>query len=306
MKNRKRISKKILAIIIAGTFAVILGFTVLGFFIAFWVCDKTAYVWTPGYARLSEDNLRNLYETADTDEEFQILFEQTGLTKIGIERARERKFGWLRVKQIHENYFTPREAVNDYYCPLICTDFINEPSKEIYLEKGDILITSSTHFSGFRIGHSGIVADPENEFPVWQASQVGESNGYATVDDGFTSRINFMVVRIKPEVFGAESARDEKYIKAMEDVADYIVNDLKDSKYTPFTGVFTNKNNAKYTSCSHLLWYGFLHFDDKNGGQRNVDLDPNGGLLVTPKDISRSPYVELVQTFGFDPDKMYE
>ena len=306
MENRKRISKKLLAVIIAGVFIAILGFTLLGFYIAFRVCDANAYVWTPGYEMLSDKELENLYETASTDEEFQILFEQTGLTKIGIERARKNKSGSNRIKEIRDSYFTPREVNNGYYAPFICTDFIDVCGVPIYLERGDILITSSTHFAGFRIGHSGIVADPNSKEPVFQASQIGVQNGYSTVDECITCRINFMVVRIKPEVFGADSAEDEAYLNAVGDAVNYITNDLKDAKYTPVAGIFTRKNAAKYTSCAHLIWYGFLHFDDKNGGQRNIDLDPNGGLLVTPKDISRSPYVELVQTFGFDPDKMYE
>ena len=307
MKSKKRISKRILALIVAGGFIAALLITLLGFFIAFWMCDANAQVWTPSYEKMSDADLKALYESAETDEEFQILFEQTGLTKIGIERARAMTSGWTRIKQIHDSYFAPREVKNGYFCPLICTDYIEDYSTEIYLEKGDILITSSTHFAGFRIGHSGIVAAPESlKLPIWQSSQIGAQNGYSSVKESFTSRINFMVVRIKPQAFGADHVTDKTYIEAIDDVVEYITTDLKDAKYSPFTGVFTKKNACNYTSCSHLLWYGFLHFDDKNGGERNIDLDPNGGLLVVPKDISRSPYVELVQTFGFDPEKMYE
>ena len=307
MKNRKRISKKILALIIAGVFILILGFTILGFFIGFWVSDATVYVWTPSYEKISDTELKILYENAATDEEFQILFEQTGLTKIGIERARAQKYGWSRVKTIHDVYFTPHEAKNGYFAPLICTDYIEDCSQEIYLEKGDILITSSTHFAGFRIGHSAIVVEPNSyDYSLWQSSQIGEQNGSASITDCFLSRVNFMIVRVKPEFFGAENPYDSAYTEAMDDVVEYITNDLKDSVYSPVTGVFTRKNACNYTSCAHLLWYGFKHFDDRNGGKRNIDLDPNGGLLVVPKDISRSPYVELVQTFGFNPEKMYE
>lgn len=304
--NKKRISKRLLALIIAGGFIIILGFTVLGFYAAFWICDANAHVWNPSYEKMQEEDLKNLYLNAKTDEEFQTLFEQTGLTRIGIERAREHSNGWKRIKEIQDSYFRPREVINGYYAPLICTDHIEDFSTEIFLEKGDILITSSTHFSGFRIGHSGIVADPNLQYPIWQATQVGSQNGYASVLEGFTNRINFMVVRIKAETFGAKSTEDKLYLDCMDDVVNYIVTDLKNAVYSPFTGVFTSKNKCEYTSCSHLIWYGFMHFDDKNGGERNIDLDTNGGLLVTPNDISRSPLVELVQTFGFNPDKMYE
>lgn len=306
MEKKKRFKKRIIALIIAGAFVLLIGFTALGLFIGFWRCDAYAYVWTPDYAQIPEEELKILYETAQTDEEYKILFEQTGLTKTGIERARAHADGWRRVKEISDSYFKPRKAIAGYFAPLVCTDYIDENSKEIYLEKGDILITSSTHFSGFRIGHSAIVADPLSKSPLFQSNAIGVENGYATVDSGFTSRINFMVVRIKPSAFGAESDDDETYRKCLDDATEYIVNELKDSEYFPLAGVFSDKNKCKKTSCSHLIWYGFKHFDDANGGKRNIDLDPDGGLLVTPRNISESPLVELVQTFGFDPAKLYE
>lgn len=310
MEKKKRLTKRIIALIVAGAVILALGLTVLGFFSAYWICDATAYVWHPGYEKISESQLRELYDRAAngtaSGEDFKTLFEQTGLTEIGINRALSRKNGFIRVKEIQENVFREREVINSYFAPLICTDHIADTSLEIFLEKGDILITSSTHFAGFRIGHSGICVNPDSYTPIWQATAVGTENGFATVDEGFTDRINFMVVRIKPEVFGAESVYDEKYIQCINDAAYFATNDLRDSVYSPFTGIFTSKDKCKKTSCSHLIWYCFKHFDDKNGGGRNIDLDPNGGLLVTPKDISRSPLVELVQTFGFDPEKMYE
>ena len=36
------------------------------------------------------------------------------------------------------------------------------------------------------------------------------------------------------------------------------------------------------------------------------DLDPTGGPLVTPDDIANSPYLEVVQIYGFDPDKLWK
>lgn len=49
--------------------------------------------------------------------------------------------------------------------------------------------------------------------------------------------------------------------------------------------------------CSHVLWYAFKQF--------GINLDSNGGLLVMPRDIARSPHLELVQNFGFDPEKLW-
>lgn len=308
MEKKRHVKKRIVALIVAGVFVLIVGFTALGLFIGYRLCDAHAYVWIPSYRKLPEEELRELFfKELKTDEDYKILFDQTGLTQIGIERAVLRgERGWQRVKEIQGSYFRPREVDSEEFAPFICTDHINDLSKEIYLEKGDILITSSTHFSGFRIGHSGVIIDPYSQTPVFQSNAVGVANGFDKVEFGFTDRINFMVLRIKPEAFGAESVLDEVYLKCINDATDFIVNELKDGEYFPLTGVFSDKNKCKKTSCSHIIWYGFKHFDDLNGGARNIDLDPDGGLLVTPRNISDSPLVELVQTFGFDPEKLYE
>lgn len=302
----KKISKKLIALIVAAVILSVLGLTVLGFFIGFWVADSSAYIWTPDYAMMSESELREIYEKPELDDgDYDVLFAQTGLTKLGIDRARAESGGWLKVSRIHKSYFAKREVNQELYAPLVCTDYM-EGDKAVFchLERGDIIISSSTHFSGFRIGHSAIVTNSSGR--IYQSNQVGISNGYSTVDSMFADRINFMVLRINPEYFSDSGADDAQYRDNLDRVTQYIETSFNDVPYSVFTGVFTKKDSMQGTSCSHLLWYGFKHFDDDNGGRFNLDLDSNGRLLVLPKNISQSPYVELVQTFGFDPEKMYE
>ena len=43
--------------------------------------------------------------------------------------------------------------------PYACTDYIETHIPNIYLEDGDVVITSSTHISWVRIGHAGLVTD---------------------------------------------------------------------------------------------------------------------------------------------------
>lgn len=305
--NKRRLPKRIIALIVAGAFIAFLGLTLLGFFIAFWVSDGTAYVWRPSYEMLSKDELSAVYNKAELSEaDYELLFEQTGLTKTGIDRARERTNGWARVRAIQQSYFKERGVAPAQFAPLICTDHLTgDPMEMIYLERGDIIITSSTHFASFRIGHSAIVTNGAMN-TVFQSNQVGVANFYANANEMFANRINFMVLRIKPEYFSDSGLDDAQYRENLDRVTYYIEHDLKDIPYSVFTGVFTNKDSAVSTSCSHLIWYGFKHFDDVNGGKFNLDLDPDGGPLVVPKDMSESPYLEVVQIFGFDPDKMYE
>lgn len=307
MENKRQLSKRIKALIAAGVFVAAILFTLFGFFIGYWVSDAKMHVWRPDYDMLSEQELKAIYEKPElTDEDYNILFEQTGLTKVGIDRAKAKADGWSRVFDIQQSYFEERGVIADEYAPLICTDYLDgDPAEMIFLERGDIIISSSTHFSGFRIGHSAIVTDGFFS-QVYQSNQVGVANGYANAYDMFAIRTNFMVVRIKPQYFSENGIEDDSYRNNLDRATEYIETQFADVPYSVFTGVFTKKDSMKATTCSHLLWYGFKHFDDENGGKFNLDLDSNGRLLAMPKNIAESPYVELVQTFGFDPKKMYE
>lgn len=307
MKEKKQLSKRIKALIAAGAFVAALLLTLFGFYIAYWVADAKMHVWNPDYDMLSEQELKAIYEKPTlTDEDYNILFEQTGLTKVGIDRAKAKADGWKRVFDIQQLYFKERGIIKERYAPLVCTDYMDgEEAEMIYLERGDIIISSSTHFSGFRIGHSAIVTNYKFTGEIYQSNQVGVANGFNDAKSMFANRTNFMVVRIKPEYFSETGRDDESYRNNLDRVTEYISTQFADVPYSVFTAVFTKKDGMKTTSCSHLLWYGFKHFDDQNGGKYNLDLDSNGRVLVMPKDIAESPYVELVQTFGFDPAKMY-
>ena len=71
---------------------------------------------------------------------------------------------------------------------------------------------------------------------------------------------------------------------------------LKGIPYTLIVGIFMAKDQGTMpegTHCSHLVWQAY-----KNAG---YDIDPDGGPVVTCRDIANSPYFEIVQTYGFDP-----
>lgn len=313
MANKTKLSRRIIALITAAIFVAVLGLTFLGFYIYFWTLHGKLQVWRPDYDMLSTTELWTIYQKESlSDEDYRILFEQTGLTKVGIDRAKAQKRGWLKVLATQQSYFKERGVAPALYAPLICTDFVDgDPAEVTFLERGDIIISSATHFSGFKIGHSAIVTDGYFGL-IYQSNQVGIANGYATVSEMFSSRINFMVLRIKPEFFSENGVDDDSYRNNLNRVTKYIETQFTDVPYSVFTGVFTKKDGMRSTSCSHLLWYGFKHFDDprpgeeSNTGKYNLDLDSNGRLLAMPKDIAQSPYVELVQTYGFDPAKMYD
>lgn len=85
-----------------------------------------------------------------------------------------------------------------------------------------------------------------------------------------------------------------------EQVAEYAKENLLGVKYSFAVGILSKKYNEDSftrTQCAHLVWYAYRHF--------GVDLDSNGGLVVTPPEMANSPYVEVVQIYGFDPVKLW-
>lgn len=277
---KKRLSKKIIALIVCAAATASILLACLGLQIAFTVADGIE-CWRPDYGKASEEELLQLIDDGDYD----ALYKQTGLTEAGIKRALARgEQGLSLIKRIQNDFFAAHEVENDFFAPIVCTDFIGEKVTNIYLEEGDILVTSSTHFSGFRIGHAGLVTDAVGE-KVIQASAYGATSEIGTVGD-FTDRVNFMILSVK----GADEATRKK-------VAKYAEENLCGKSYDVTAGVFTKKNSCERTQCAHLVWYAYKQF--------GFDIDGNRGLVVTPRNIANSPDIELVQAFGFDPVRLW-
>lgn len=275
MKNKKKRTKKMIAVIVCSCFVGCLLSAGLGLQIAFNAADEIK-VWRPDYEAVDLSELLEKEELSDED--YRTLYAQTGLTKIGIDRARAKTGGKQLICEIQENYFMEYQIINSRFAPFICTDRIDGEAQAVYLENGDVVVTSSTHLSGYRMGHAGLVTDGENGYVI-QAMAYGEPTYVGKISD-FTSRVNFMIFAPKC---------DEETKQAVAEYAETLVG----TEYSALTGIFTDKYSANKTQCAHLVWYAYMQF--------GIDLDSDGGGLVTPHDLARSPQLELVQVFGFDP-----
>ena len=285
MKKIKKLSKKIIAIIIAACIIAVLLITCLGLQIAFMQADKIQ-CWRPNYEKLSSEEIYAILDKEVLDyNDYAVLYMQTGLTKIGIDRALEYgSAGKSRILAIHDDFFAEHTVINDFFAPFVCQDTIDDKVNYIYLENGDILVSSSTHISGWRAGHAGLVTNA-NYSEVLQASAVGSSSKVGYMYD-FATRVNFMI--LSPKV--------DTDIK--EQVVSFALENLVKKPYDPTAGVFSNKKSIDRTQCSHLVWSAYEKF--------GIDLDSNGGLVVTPKDLANSPLVDVVQVFGLDPVKLWK
>ncbi len=279
-----------LALCIVLTVIICLGGTLYGAWIAFLKADN--YVpWHPDYDMVDLDYILEKDFEDITDDEFDVLYAQTGLTRAGVERCYEHGSSEVsKISTIQTNYFKEYEVDHGVFAPYVCTDRLVFTGSRGYLdhipiEAGDIILTSSTHITGWNMGHCGLATGSNT---AMQAMAYGEPTGNWGINTYFMNRTTFMVLRYVPE--------DEDDTTA-QDAAALALTFEGEAKYSAFTGMFHKKNSIEYTQCAHLVWYSYYQF--------GVDLDSDGGWLVTPCDIANSPHLEVMQVFGFDPDVLW-
>ena len=252
--------------------------------VAFLISDANAAVSMPTEEKIGIESL--LRKRTLSEEDYALLYRQTGLTKIGIDRALARgEGGIVRILSVQACLFTEYEVEHDVFAPWMCTDYLADGKLSVagFLEDGDILITSSTHFSAFRMGHAGIVTDAERG-EVLQATAYGQISRIGTVGD-FTNRMNFMILRPKADAATRKA------------VANYARENLHGIPYHAFAGILTGKNTvAAGTQCAHLVWYAYAT-------AAGIDLCDHA--LVLPYDLATSDKVEVVQVFGFDQKTLW-
>lgn len=169
-----------------------------------WSTHKEEGNFVPDYKKIDISAL--LDKTELGGEDYDLLYRQTGLTEIGIERELKRgEAGKRKILEIQAAFFTPREVVRKYVAAWMCIDVVRGAAPNVTLETGDIIVSASTHISSLRIGHTGLVVDGEKG-EVLQATAYGENTLIGDVTD-FTSRINFLVLRPKASAETKQKSR---------------------------------------------------------------------------------------------------
>lgn len=258
-----------------------------------WVQEavKSVHV-MPGVKRCNIEEY--LTSSEPSKEVLQILSRQTGLnSKIIFEQFRQGKQEDL--KEIQEIYFDAVKVEALQTTPFTISEWLlDEKGKRttgmplIDIQTGDILVTKNSRFFGWRNGHAGLVVDAEKGL-VLEALMLGTESCLCDIKR-WERYPSYMVLRLKEPA-------DAKA------VADYAKVNLVDIPYTLWAGVFdgTVSEEAKEktkegsvlsgTQCAHLVWYAYM--------QAGIDLDSDGGIFVTPEDIRNSPYLEIVQEYGY-------
>ncbi len=239
--------------------------------------------YTPDYDRVDISSI--LAKDELSAEDYSLIYAQTGLSKIGTDSMLENG-DITKIFAIQESFFTEYECRDDNFAPFCHYYSLKGKVPLAPLQNGDIIVSSSTEFSWWRLGHCAMVVDAENGITV-EAIGVGDDSTYGYVS-ALSRRGDFIILRPKLEK------------EQIDEIVSYVCDELIGIKYDPTIGVLSRKypEEIEITQCAHIFWYAFY----KHG----VDIDSNGGSVVTPRDISLSEHFDIVQVSGFNPSAPWD
>ena len=218
-----------------------------------------------------------------SQDDYALIFKQTGLTRAGVDAL---IFAGKRgdVLKIQEDYFARYEVKKIQFSPLTCCHENYEDIETVPLQNGDVFISPTSHFSFFSMGHSAIVVDA-------QENKIVNSTGYnnkSCYEDVYAITVDPSFVVLRPKLSHFEKTQLVEYVK----------NELLDLPYSISVGVLYPKfsEKPKATNCSHLIWQAYKKL--------GLDIDSNGGRVVMPLDIALSEHFEILQIRGIDPESL--
>lgn len=148
------------------------------------------------------------------------------------------------------------------------------------IQTGDILVTKSSFTLFQRHGHTGFVVDAKEGW-VMEATGYGD---YSKLDylERWNDYPTVQILRLKDY--------NPELVEAMA------INAVNEYLGIPYS-IFATGTHTKRTHCSALIWKIFDDF--------GFDLNSTGGLLVTPRDIANSDYLEIIASYGFGDDHVW-
>ena len=219
-----------------------------------------------------------------TEKDYDLIFSQTGLGKPVVDVLIDNP---EKIEEYREYYL----ADKDYSCVregvFACHEYITDTDGNAIqnppfanLQNGDIIITLSIHSLGWRHGHAAIVVDAEKGTTA-QAVMLGEKSAFGHIGDWR----NFPLVAVlRPKNVNAE---------IIDEVVAFTEEKLIGIDYSLMSGIFSGRDENTIpttTHCAHYVWYAYKCF--------GIDIDSNGGRIVTPKEILNSDKLEVVQVYG--------
>ena len=245
--------------------------------------ERTWDYWQPNYDKVDIETL--LTKERLSIEDYELLYRQTGLTKIAVDDMRVSEFGKAQILGIQNSFFSKYPIKSRLFSVFTHMDEIEGFTQLCPLKDGDIIVSAATRVSWWRYGHAAIVVDGEAG-TIAEAISPGTKSKLSSAFT-FTNLANFIILRPKAD----EALKKE--------IAAYVKAEMIGIPYRLTTGILTKKYQEELTAsqCAHFIWYAYKKF--------GIDLDSTGGRVVKPQDIALSNHVEVVQVYGFDLDKLW-
>ena len=263
-----------------------------------WLClllwqegtEPKAYI-KPQYSKENIELLIN--KKVLTENDYKLLFRQTGLGPAAVDflrsNNRQQELGELQALFFAEveveceanTIISKEERIEEVKLPIKDRGRAKIP----YVEAGDILITFNCHAFGWRNGHAALVVEAEDRLAL--AARVRGTDSSIGAMAHWERYPSFAVLRLK----GASKEQ-------RAEIAAYAAENLIDVPYRLEAGVWervwkSEKEAAlSGTQCAHLIWYTYQHF--------GYNLDSDGGVIVTPRDLYESPLLEVIQIYGMN------
>lgn len=222
--------------------------------------------------------------------DYQFLLLQTGLGKPAIDSLAKEGKGNL-ILEYQKNFFEPRKQRREKIGPITYEmSLCDKNGKEIKgfeiasIQEGDIFITSSTSSFGWEHGHAAIVIDLEKQETL-EAMTLGENTARQSIEK-WRNYPQFVQLRI--------TDTEEETGERIKKIAEKYLSNLPYRLLAGFPQKAVSPEKLKGTQCAHLVWYAYYLL--------GFDLDSDGGWLVTPKDITNSSQLEIVQVYGVNPE----
>lgn len=264
-------------------------------------CEKDAH-------HVPDHTYVNIEAIADKEEwsgeDYTVLSEQTGLSDAALYSLWSAGRG-KEVVALQNAYFQKVNIRCEPNTVISSEEYLVDESGKISfgmpipcVEDGDILITNCSHVLGWRNGHAGIVIDAALGL-VLEAQVLG-SPSVITSLTRWECYPSFVVLRLEgvcEEERAQIAAYAWKYLLGVPYRLSAGINSrLKEGLEGRFGlgasdgDVSFEKASPEGTHCAHLIWYVYNQF--------GYDLDSDGGIIVTPRDIAESKLLFLVQKYG--------
>lgn len=188
------------------------------------------------------------------------------------------------VQKLNKMYFDAAPAKKNYILfPLTAEEKNSNGTAPLApVRNGDILVSFSTHTADWRHGHLALVTDSDKGI-ILEHMSLGYTSALTKLKSWGRYR-NFAILRYPDE-------------KTADKAAAYAREKLIDVPYSIFAGLIkkdkSNEESIESSHCSHIVWQAYKAV--------GVDLDSDGGNIVTPRDVAMSDELEVLQIFGLNP-----